>query len=39
MIGQTYIQTHRDYNYIYIYVQRIVATEDRHDRRETLCLV
>ena len=25
--------------YIYIVVQRIVATEDRHDRRETLCLV
>ena len=26
--------------YLYIYVvQRIVTTEDRHDRRETLCLV
>ena len=24
---------------IYIVVQRIVTTEDRHDRRETLCLV
>ena len=23
----------------YIYIQKIVTTEDRHDRRETLCLV
>ena len=26
-------------SYIYRVVQRIVTTEDRHDRRETLCLV
>ena len=25
--------------YIFVVVQRILTTEDRHDRRETLCLV
>jgi len=27
------------YIYIVLVVQRIVTTEDRHDRRETLCLI
>ena len=36
-ICATYI--HAIYTYIHVVVQRIVATEDRHDRRETLCLV